>query len=255
MTDYSQSVDFSAKDALTTGDPDKLVKGSDIDTELALISTAIASKTGDAENNTVSGNWTHSGTTTFSGAATFSGAVDGLDWQLLGSVTASSDRPAFTSGLSSTYRAYKIILENIVPTNDNSHLSLRTSTDGGSNYDQGASDYQWAINSLTATTGTGDGFQNSSGSTRIQLTDHQMGSATNEQLCGEVTLYNPAGTGFTMVHWSLTHLRATDGAVTLETGAGARMSAADVDAIQFSTTGAAETIASGALRLYGLRNA
>ena len=44
MADYSQVNDYSAKDALATGDPLKLIKGSDIDSELAAISTAIASK-------------------------------------------------------------------------------------------------------------------------------------------------------------------------------------------------------------------
>lgn len=44
MSDYSQSIDFSAKDALATGDANKVAKGVDIDTELALISTAITSK-------------------------------------------------------------------------------------------------------------------------------------------------------------------------------------------------------------------
>jgi hypothetical protein len=44
MSDYSQSIDFSAKDALATGDGNKVAKGADIDTELALISTAIATK-------------------------------------------------------------------------------------------------------------------------------------------------------------------------------------------------------------------
>lgn len=44
MADYSQVNDYSAKDALATGDPLKLIKGSDIDSELSAISTAVASK-------------------------------------------------------------------------------------------------------------------------------------------------------------------------------------------------------------------
>ena len=44
MADYTQSIDFSAKDALATGDANKVAKGADIDTELALISTSLASK-------------------------------------------------------------------------------------------------------------------------------------------------------------------------------------------------------------------
>lgn len=44
MSDYTQSIDFSAKDALASGNANKVAKGADIDTELALISTAIATK-------------------------------------------------------------------------------------------------------------------------------------------------------------------------------------------------------------------
>lgn len=44
MSDYTQINDYSAKDALTTGDPDKLILGADIDNELAAIATAITSK-------------------------------------------------------------------------------------------------------------------------------------------------------------------------------------------------------------------
>lgn len=44
MSDYTQVTDFSAKDTKTTGDPEKIIYGSDIDTELDAISTAIATK-------------------------------------------------------------------------------------------------------------------------------------------------------------------------------------------------------------------
>jgi hypothetical protein len=44
MSDYTQTIDFSAKDALPSGNPAKLIKGSDFDSELGAISTAIATK-------------------------------------------------------------------------------------------------------------------------------------------------------------------------------------------------------------------
>ena len=45
MSDYSQTTNFGAKDLLSSGDPLKLVKGTEIDTELSGISVAIATKT------------------------------------------------------------------------------------------------------------------------------------------------------------------------------------------------------------------
>lgn len=44
MSDYTQTTDFSAKDALTAGDPEKAILGSDVDVEFAAIQTAIATK-------------------------------------------------------------------------------------------------------------------------------------------------------------------------------------------------------------------
>lgn len=44
MSDYSQITNFTAKDNLLTGDPDKVIEGADIDAELSAIATAITSK-------------------------------------------------------------------------------------------------------------------------------------------------------------------------------------------------------------------
>lgn len=44
MSDYTKTVDFAAKDALTTGDPLKVVKGTEINTEFVNIATAIGTK-------------------------------------------------------------------------------------------------------------------------------------------------------------------------------------------------------------------
>ena len=44
MSNYTQATDFSAKDALPTGNVSKKILGSEVDAELALIATAISSK-------------------------------------------------------------------------------------------------------------------------------------------------------------------------------------------------------------------
>lgn len=44
MSDYSKLTDFAAKDALSPGNPSKIVKGTEIDDELTAISGAVASK-------------------------------------------------------------------------------------------------------------------------------------------------------------------------------------------------------------------
>ena len=54
MSDYTKSTNFATKDNLTTGNPLKIVKGTEIDTEFNNISTAIATKL-DASSGTLSG--------------------------------------------------------------------------------------------------------------------------------------------------------------------------------------------------------
>lgn len=94
MSDYTQITDFSAKDALSSGDPEKVATGADVDAELAAISTAIATKADDsavvhdtgtetvAGDKTFTGNNTHSGTGTHTGNNTF---VDGAGFAIIGS--------------------------------------------------------------------------------------------------------------------------------------------------------------------------
>jgi len=44
MSDYTKSTDFASKDNLTSGNPLKIIKGTEIDTEFNNIQTAIATK-------------------------------------------------------------------------------------------------------------------------------------------------------------------------------------------------------------------
>jgi hypothetical protein len=44
VSDYTQSTFFAPKDLLATGNPNKIIYGSDVDAELSAISTAIATK-------------------------------------------------------------------------------------------------------------------------------------------------------------------------------------------------------------------
>jgi len=44
MSDYTKATNFTLKDGLTSGDPGKVIKGSEIDDEFDLIASAVASK-------------------------------------------------------------------------------------------------------------------------------------------------------------------------------------------------------------------
>jgi hypothetical protein len=51
MTDYVKTTDFAAKDALASGNPSKLILGTQFETEFDNIATAIASKLDDSDTN------------------------------------------------------------------------------------------------------------------------------------------------------------------------------------------------------------
>lgn len=49
MSNYTKSTDFASKDDLPSGNPAKIVKGSEIDTEFTAVATAIATKSNIAD--------------------------------------------------------------------------------------------------------------------------------------------------------------------------------------------------------------
>lgn len=55
MANYTQNVFFGPKDALSTGDPNKKIKGTEIDAEFAEISTAVATKEDSSNKGVPSG--------------------------------------------------------------------------------------------------------------------------------------------------------------------------------------------------------
>jgi len=73
VSNYTKTTNFAIKDGLVSGNPSKIIKGTEIDTEYNNIASAVASKP-DANNGT------HTGTTTMANltlSGTFSGTIDG----------------------------------------------------------------------------------------------------------------------------------------------------------------------------------
>lgn len=55
MSDYTKTTDFAAKDALTSGDPEKVATGTDVDVEFNAIAVAIATKEDEANKGVANG--------------------------------------------------------------------------------------------------------------------------------------------------------------------------------------------------------
>ncbi len=147
----------------------------------------------------------------------------------------------FTSGIDSAYDEYILEITDLAPATDNADIYLLTSTDGGSTYDSGGSDYGFVTyGSTTESTGA-----------QIIL-GNGTGNAAGEVFSGQVRIYGAASSNNTIIIPSCVSLN-TSGA--LQPGSTAyfaqRKSAADVDAIRIiMSTG---NIASGEFKLYGVK--
>ena len=181
-------------------------------------------------NAPAAGGWTFINTTDISNAATY----------------------VFTATDASSYDGYGFFLQNVVPVTDAQWLEGRTSTDGGSSYDSGASDYSWGNDFLGDYTSDADeAFISFHGDNTSA--SYSVGSATNESGCsGWIWLIGPHLTGYTMVSAELATNTGEPKVLIFNTAA-SRLSNADVDAFQlFFGSGNIET---GTITVYGLANA
>lgn len=174
----------------------------------------------------------------------------GFDWELIASDTASNDAAITFTGLSSTYGAYKLVFANVEPASDGVGLYLRTSTDGGSTYDSGAGEY--STTSFFATDSPNSGVSSDVGAATYIRISGTVGNAANEDCSGEITLVNPSAAKYSEVFGIGRNVNAS-GARGVFFFSGARLSAADVDAIQILFSSG--NISTGEFKLYGLRAA
>ena len=169
-------------------------------------------------------------------------------WELISSATASNSATIDFTGLSATYFMYMVVINNLRPANDANPFCMRTSSNNGSSYDSGASDYGWSIFIKSFDLNSGSGIGDAADAL-IRLTDGN-GSAANEIASCIVYIQNPSAAIYTQV--SAECISTSAAGIRFRTIAGgSRLSAADVDAIRFLySTG---NIASGEFKLYGLK--
>ncbi len=174
----------------------------------------------------------------------------GGQWNLLETVVTSADATVDIINLSSTYFAYKFVWNALTAATDFDDFLIRTSTDNGSTWDAGTSDYAWVIHIVTMHTAPGHFVAGDNADGSVRVIDG-LGNAANEKVDCEVTCFNPSSTGFT---------KFVSTAVTWNAGVsrydnticgGTRLSAANVGGVRFlMSTG---NITSGTLKVYGIR--
>ena len=166
---------------------------------------------------------------------------------LLATKTASASSALnFTEFVNATYRRYEFELDNVKPATDAVDFLAQVSTNGGSSYDSGASNYSWTYGGTGSATLTGQ----SSSSTSMKLATN-IGNASNENgVSGEATLINaPSASNRTKLMFFVAYENSA-GATFQLTGTGRRLADQDTDAIRFLFDSG--DIASGTIRMYGI---
>ena len=125
-------------------------------------------------------------------------ASDGIT--LISSQTASASASlSFTTGINSTYKAYKFVFSSIHGSVDGASLQFNMSTDGGSNYNvTKTSSYGYARHSEA---GTGaqvayDGGWDLAQSASDQYMGYVVGNDNDQSMSGTLELFNPSSTTY-----------------------------------------------------------
>jgi hypothetical protein len=153
-----------------------------------------------ANNITTSGVFTSSAITNSSvtGITVLANASDGIT--LISSQTASASASiSFTTGLDSTYKAYKFVFVNMHPATDDVNFNFNLSSDGGSNYNVTKTTTFFRTQHTEAGTGgdiTYDVNADLAQSTGNQVLGFNVGNGNDESLSGSFTIFNPSSTTY-----------------------------------------------------------
>ena len=208
-----------------------------------------------ANNITTSGVFTSGAITNSSvtGITVLANASDGITF--ISSQTASNSASiSFTSGLTSTYKAYKFVFSNIHARTATVNFTFNLSTDSGSNYN-----VTKTTTAFTAYHGENDissgltylASDDLSQSTAFQNLSRNLQTGSAESVSGTLTLFNPSST--TYVKHFLTRISgsADDSTnMTDEYVAGYGNTTSAINAIQFKM---ASGNMDGIIYLYGIK--
>lgn len=165
-----------------------------------------------------------------------------LDYQSITSQSAVT----VTGKITADFKQYRFSGRNIKPATDGATTLLRTSSNNGSSYDSGASDYITWRAAFESSTHSGG-----SGATSIQMTAAGIGNASTESLNFDVDFYDPLETSLHKLFKGETWYLFTDSAPYGSIFNGKRSSSSAVNALQFLFSSG--NIASGEFFLYGYR--
>lgn len=174
--------------------------------------------------------------------------LNSIGVQHLATLTASSSATlAFTGFDSSKYSAYSFHFVRLVPATDAVTFRARTSTDGGSSYDSGASDYEYTINQ---TTGAGGSAILAATAGSMRFSGSLSNVAGRGGFNGTARINGPDGASYGFLYSTAGYMTEAN-ELRAANGVNVRKAAADIDGIQFFMESG--NIASGEIIVFGHR--
>lgn len=167
-------------------------------------------------------------------------------WQLLSTQVASNSATINFTGLTTAYEIYKIMISDVIPASSGS-FRMRVSSNNGSSYDAGATDY---FNSLSAYDENNVFTVQNNNAASIRL-DHTSLSSTSQGNSWEITLVEPAvSLNNNGPFWICRYLDSTGTFQKVVSGQGRRAATQVNNAVQFFV--GAGNLTSGTFNLYGV---
>lgn len=173
--------------------------------------------------------------------------------QLISTTTISNDSTVEFTDLDQ-YSSYKFILHNVVPATDAVKFYARVSTDNGSTYKTGASDYRWAVNCLTD---AGENIVDYDAADDAMLLSgfdagFEMQNDSETGWTGEIIITNPTnGSKEFFMHFMGCYQNSGASRFTHIDGGNNYQSNTAVNALQFFFSSG--NLSSGTIKLYGIK--
>lgn len=179
MANYTRSTNFTAKDALASGNPSKVILGSEHDAEYDAIATAIATKL-DSNGSAAS--------------LTALPAAQGGACALISQGTALAVADIQFTSLSTSYHAYMLIIHDLLVATSTADIWIQTSTNNGSSWTSGGTDYRHIRTGSSATGSPGTGGANTDSKIIIANSLGNSAVAGNE-LKARIFIHDPLDSG------------------------------------------------------------
>lgn len=166
--------------------------------------------------------------------------TDTVYFELIGSATANNSASITVSGLTSTYIAFKVIIQSLSPVTDNTRLLMRLNGISSANY-------LWANKYLTFATTPTESADGSAGTTSWTLSG-TWGNGTNDLAHGIIEIIYPNSVAPVSANWMMT---SNDGVNIYRIFGGGHLNTTSVSSV--TLLAASGNLSSGTMHVYGIR--